>query len=57
MKKAIEGDILGFGEGDNNVSGSPLTWLISMQDQTEVLFIQKKDWDQLWGLQKKYTEQ
>lgn len=39
VKKAIEGDIMGFAEGDNNLSGSPLTWLVSMQDQTEIVFI------------------
>ena len=30
VKKAIEGDILGFAAGDGNISGSPLTWLVSM---------------------------
>ena len=40
VKKAIEGDILGFAEGDHNLSSSPLTWFVSMQDQTEVICIQ-----------------
>ena len=30
VKKAIEGDVIGFAEGDGNQSGSPLTWLVSM---------------------------
>lgn len=30
IKKAIEGDVLGFAEGDYNTSSNPLTWLIPM---------------------------
>ena len=41
VKKAIEGDILGFVEGDGNYSASPLSWLVSMQPDTEVVFISK----------------
>ena len=32
VKKAIEGDVMGFAEGDDNMTGSPLTWLVSMQN-------------------------
>ena len=32
VKKAIEGDIIGFADGDNCASSSPLAWLISMQN-------------------------
>ena len=30
VKKATEGDIIGFAEGDGNNSASPLTWFVSM---------------------------
>ena len=30
VKKAIEGDIIGWAEGDSSYSSSPLTWLIAM---------------------------
>ena len=50
VKKAIEGDILGFTEGDDNMSTSPLTWMVSMQEETEMIFISKEDWELLWGL-------
>lgn len=58
VKKAIEGDIIGFSEGDDqDNTASPLTWLLSMQDQTEVVFIKQEDWADIWNLQKKFTEQ
>jgi hypothetical protein len=57
VKKAIEGDILGFTEGDKNYSSSPLSWLVSMQDDSEVLFVSKKDWQELWNILLKFTEQ
>lgn len=41
IKKAIEGDVLGFAEGDRNTSSNPLTWLIPMQQSTEVIFFTK----------------
>ena len=44
VKKAIEGDIIGFVEGDGNSSASPLSWLVSMQPETEVAFFSKEDW-------------
>ena len=38
--KAIEGEILGFdGDSANITTFSPLTWFVSMQDQTEIVFI------------------
>ena len=57
VKKAVEGDILGWADGDCQYSSSPLSWLTVMQDNTEVIFIAKSDWDKLWGLQKSFTEQ
>ena len=57
IKKAIEGDIIGWAEGDHAYSSSPLTWLISMQNDTEVVFISKKDWPHLWNIQRQFTEQ
>lgn len=57
VKKAVEGDILGFAEGDRNASSGPLSWLIAMQDQTEVIYIQRENWHDLWNLQLKFTEQ
>jgi hypothetical protein len=50
IKKATEGDIIGFSEGDGNVSASPLTWFISMQNNTEVIYIDQHDWTELWNL-------
>ena len=39
LKKAVEGDILGAQFNDDAAEVmSPLTWLISMQDYTEVIF-------------------
>ena len=50
VKKAIEGDIIGWAEGDGAYSSSPLSFVYVMQDNTEVIFIAKSDWNQLWGL-------
>ena len=57
LKKAIEGDVLGFGDGDCNATSCPLAWLISMQSQTEVLYLPTAEFLELWNLQKKFTEQ
>ena len=57
IKKAIEGDIFGWGEGDGNQSTSPLAWFVSMQNETEVVFIKKRDWLKLWNIQNKFVEQ
>ena len=57
IKKAIEGDIIGWAEGDHAYSSSPLTWLISMQNDTEIVFISRKDWPHLWNIQRQFTEQ
>ena len=58
VKKAIEGDIVGclFNEDMSKVM-NPLTWLMSMQDQTEVLFLTPDDFKKLWYLQRRFTEQ
>ena len=52
IHKAIEGDILGF----DKISKNPLTWLISMQDETEVLLLNKKEFYSLFNLQKQDPE-
>ena len=57
VKKAIEGDIIGWGKGDKRYSSSALSWIVSMQDNTEVIFFTKSDWNKIWGLQKSFTEQ
>ena len=49
-RKAIEGDVIGFEQGDDGVTSSPLTWLICKQDMTEVIYFSKEHWDLLWGL-------
>ena len=50
VKKAVEGDVIGFSEGDGNETGNPLCWLVSMQEQTEVVWIPKERWEELWNL-------
>ena len=57
VKKAIAGDVLGFAEGDDNASGGPLSWLVSIQAGTEVVFLSQDDWLAVWNLQKKFAEQ
>ena len=59
VKKAIEGDIIGFtdDEDSRDNTASALTWLMSMQEQTEVLFISKELWPDIWTLHKKFPEQ
>lgn len=44
VKKAIEGDVIGWVDGDASNSSSPLSWLTSMQDNTEVVFINNHEW-------------
>ena len=50
VKKAIEGDIIGWAEGDNSNSSSPLSWLVSMQENSEIVFFSYKDWQVLWNI-------
>ena len=50
IKKAIEGDIMGWGGGDGGHTTSPLTWFVSMQNDTEIVFIKKRDWMKLWNM-------
>ena len=57
VKKAIEGDIIGWAEGDCSYSSSPLTWIRAIQDDTEVCFISRADWTQLWNMQRTFPEQ
>ena len=47
VRKALEGDILGFTEGDGGISSCPLSWLVSMQSDTEVIFFEKKDFENM----------
>ena len=44
VKKAIEGDVIGWADGDCSYSSSPLTWIRAIQDDTEVIFISRSDW-------------
>ena len=44
VKKAIEGDIIGWSEGDCGYSSSPLTWIRAIQNDSEVIFIGRDDW-------------
>lgn len=59
VKKALEGDVIGFKEEQDSKdnTASALTWLMSMQDQTEVLFIPLEHWLDIWNLHKKFPEQ
>lgn len=50
VRKVVEGDILGFSDGDGGISSCPLSWLVAMQTDTEVLFFEKKDFAKIWGL-------
>ena len=52
LHKAMEGDILGFTEGDDGLTGDPLTWMIAFGNNTEVLFLEKDEFMALWCLQK-----
>lgn len=56
VKKAIEGDVIGWSEGDCSYSSSPLTWIRAIQDDSEVIFICKNDWMQLWNMQRTFPE-
>jgi len=57
IKKAFEGDIIGFFDGDNGVSASPLTWYITFTDATEIVWLEKDQFTELWKMQQKMTEQ
>ena len=57
VKKAVEGDIIGYKDGDDNYSSSPLSWMTAMQNDTEVIFFNAEDFSELWGIQRKFTEQ
>lgn len=56
VKRAYEGDIIGFIEGDNGLTNNPLTWYITITDHTEVIFLQVEQFMSLWRLQHKMTE-
>ena len=57
FKKAIEGDIIGFKEGDNGVTCNPLTWLLATEDNTEIIFMDLQKFADLWALQSVRIEQ
>ena len=40
VHKAIEGDIIGFEKGDYGITVNPLTWMVSKQDYTEVVYFE-----------------
>lgn len=50
VKKAIEGDIIGWADGDENYSSSPLSWIVALQGNTEIIFIDDNDWLKLWNI-------
>lgn len=52
LHKALEGSILGFMEGDDGLTGDPLTWMICYGSFTEVLWLEKNEFMDLWNLQK-----
>ena len=47
VHKATEGDVLGFDE----ISVNPLTWFVALQDDTEVLYLSRDEFNSLWKLQ------
>jgi hypothetical protein len=49
-KKLVEGDILGFADGDDGISLNPLSWFFSGQDNTEVVFLSEREFMELWKL-------
>jgi len=55
LHKALEGNILGFTEGESfgGITLDNLTWLIVHGTQTEVVWMKRIDFDKLWNLQKK----
>lgn len=58
VKKAVEGDIMGaLYDESRDTMLSPLTWLMSMQDLTEVIYFSHEDFKKLWFMQRRFTEQ
>jgi len=41
IRKAVEGDIIGFAAGDDDVTVNPLTWMVAFVDNTEVVYIDR----------------
>jgi hypothetical protein len=56
IKKAFEGDIIGFFDGDDGLSASPLTWYITFTDATEIVWLEPEKFKELWKMQQKMTE-
>jgi hypothetical protein len=52
LYKATEGHIFGFEEGEDPScrTTDPLTWIIANGKQTEVLWMDNKDFKKLWHL-------
>lgn len=57
IKKSVEGDIIGFDEGDGGLTANPLTWFMAFQDGTEVVFLELDAFRDLWKLHSKMFEQ
>ena len=53
VKKAIEGDIVGWAEGDEAYSSSPLSWIFVMQDN-KIILKEKKHSFEIYILYKKH---
>lgn len=57
IKRAYEGDIIGFMEGDNGITCSPLTMIVTYDDATEIVFLDKPAFIKLWKKQTNMSEQ
>lgn len=51
-----EGRILGHGSSDNNITVQSNTWLTSFDEGTEIVFIDKARFDELWRHQALRTQ-
>ena len=50
IKKAFPGDIINFEEGDDGSTSNPLTWFRATQNSTELVFMDKDQFKELWKL-------
>jgi len=54
--KYKEGQIIGHGESDNNITTHSQTWFLAFEPNTEVVFFPKAVFNQLWKKQKFNTQ-
>ena len=57
IKRAYEGEVIGFMEGDNGITCSPLTMIVTYEDATEIVFLEKQAFKKLWKKQTNMSEQ